>query len=98
MIFFNLNFYVFIFQKSQANRSDSPTPSSVSTMSEWDDYNETLTQVLTWLIQAETQLKQQEAISQDVDLVKEQFREHEVLFYFVFSFLSFFNFFLEKLC
>ena len=99
MIFFNLNFYVFIFQKSQANRSDSPTPSSVSTMSEWDDYNETLTQVLTWLIQAETQLKQQEAISQDVDLVKEQFREHEVLFDFlVFSFLSFFKFFLEKLC
>ena len=49
-------------------------------MSEWDDYNETLTQVLTWLIQAETQLKQQEAISQDVDLVKEQFREHEVFF------------------
>ena len=47
-------------------------------MSEWDDYNETLTQVLAWLLQAETQLKQQEPVSDVVDLVKEQFREHEV--------------------
>ena len=49
-------------------------------MSEWDDYNETLTQVLTWLMQAETQLKQQEPVSENVDKVKEQFREHEVSF------------------
>ena len=62
----------------QAARSDSPTPSSVSTMSEWDDYNETLNQVLAWLLQAETQLKQQEPVSDFVDQVKEQFREHEV--------------------
>lgn len=47
-------------------------------MSEWDDYNETLNQVLAWLLQAETQLKQQENISDQVDQVKEQFREHEV--------------------
>lgn len=47
-------------------------------MSEWDDYNETLTQVLTWLLQAETQLKQQEPVSDIVDQVKEQFRTHEV--------------------
>ena len=47
-------------------------------MSEWDDYNETLAQVLTWLLQAETQLKQQEPVSDNVDQVKEQFREHEV--------------------
>ena len=47
-------------------------------MSEWEDYNETLTQVLTWLLQAETQLKQQAPVSVDVDVVKEQFREHEV--------------------
>lgn len=47
-------------------------------MSEWDDYNETLTQVLTWLLQAETQLKQQEPVSDIVDQVKEQFRQHEV--------------------
>lgn len=47
-------------------------------MSEWDDYNETLTQVLTWLLQAETQLKQQEPVSDIVDSVKEQFRQHEV--------------------
>ncbi|XP_065653209.1 utrophin-like isoform X2 [Hydra vulgaris] len=58
-------------------RSDSPTPSSVSTMSEWDDFNETLQQVLTWLQQAETQLKNQENVSGNVDKVKEQFREHE---------------------
>ena len=57
---------------------DSPTPSSVSTMSEWEDYNETLAQVLTWLLQAETQLKQQTPVSEKVDVVKEQFREHEV--------------------
>ncbi|XP_065057528.1 dystrophin-like isoform X3 [Rhopilema esculentum] len=56
---------------------DSPTPSSVSTLSEWEDYNETLTQVLTWLLQAETQLKQQAPVSDKVDVVKEQFREHE---------------------
>jgi len=62
----------------QANRSDSPTPSSVSTMSEWDDYNETLTQVLTWLLQAENNLRRQEQVSEHVDQVKEQFREHEV--------------------
>merc|ERR1739848_348376 len=61
----------------QANRADSPTPSSVSTMSEWDDYNETLTQVLAWLLQAESQLKQQEAVSNNVDQVKDQFRDHE---------------------
>lgn len=47
-------------------------------MSEWDDYNETLTQVLTWLLHAETQLNQQEPVSVNVDQVKEQFREHEV--------------------
>ena len=47
-------------------------------MSEWDDYNETLTQVLTWLLQAENQLRQQEQVSEHVDQVKEQFREHEV--------------------
>ncbi|XP_057306952.1 utrophin-like isoform X3 [Hydractinia symbiolongicarpus] len=63
--------------EQQAARSGSPTPSSVSNMSEWDDYNETLTQVLTWLLHAETQLNQQEPVSVNVDQVKEQFREHE---------------------
>ena len=50
----------------------------MSTLSEWEDYNETLAQVLTWLLQAETQLKQQTPVSEKVDIVKEQFREHEV--------------------
>ena len=47
-------------------------------MSEWEDYNDTLSQVLTWLEQAEAQLKQQEPVSNNVDKVKDQFREHEV--------------------
>ena len=47
-------------------------------MSEWDDFNETLQQVMTWLQQAENQLKHQEHISENVDKVKEQFRNHEV--------------------
>ena len=63
----------------QAARSYSLTPSSVSTMPEFDDFNETLNQVLAWLLQAETRLKQRETVSDLSDnQVKEQFRDHEV--------------------
>ena len=54
-------------------------------MSEWEDYNDTLSQVLTWLEQAEAQLKQQEPVSSNVDKVKDQFREHEVRIYISFT-------------
>ena len=46
-------------------------------MSKWDDDNETLNQVLAWLLHAETQLKQQEPVFNQVNQLKEQFREHE---------------------
>ena len=59
-------------------------------MSEWEDYNDTLAQVLTWLEQAEGQLKQQEPVSNNVDKVKDQFREHEVM-QFVTVYQSFFE-------
>jgi dystrophin len=37
-----------------------------------------LTEVLSWLEKAEKQLKGQAKISNDVDVVKDQFHEHEV--------------------
>ena len=55
-----------------------PGEETTSSQGEWEDYNETLTEVLTWLEKAETQLKSQAKISNDVDVVKDQFHEHEV--------------------
>lgn len=51
---------------------------TTSSQGEWEDYNDTLTEVLTWLEQAEKNLKAQAQISNDVDEVKDQFHEHEV--------------------
>ena len=61
---------------------------TTSSQGEWEDYNDTLNEVLTWLEQAEKKLKAQSQISNDVDVVKDQFHEHEV-FYCLLSALSY---------
>ena len=53
---------------------------TTSSQGEWEDYNDTLMEVLGWLEKAEKQLKGQAKISTDVDEVKDQFHEHEVRF------------------
>ncbi|XP_028414557.1 dystrophin-like isoform X10 [Dendronephthya gigantea] len=54
-----------------------PGEETTSSQGEWEDYNDTLTEVLTWLEKAEKQLKGQAKISNDVDVVKDQFHDHE---------------------
>ena len=54
---------------------------TTSSQGEWEDYNDTLMEVLGWLEKAEKQLKGQAKISNDVDEVKDQFHEHEVRFW-----------------
>ncbi|EDO41099.1 predicted protein, partial [Nematostella vectensis] len=44
---------------------------------DWEDYNAQLQEVLTWLREAETKLSNQADISTDVDVVKDQFHDHE---------------------
>lgn len=51
---------------------------TTSSQGEWEEYNDTLNDVLTWLAQAEKNLNAQSMISNDVDEVKDQFHEHEV--------------------
>ena len=41
-------------------------------------YHESLEHVLTWMLEAEEMLQQQEAIASDVQNVKQQFHAHEV--------------------
>lgn len=60
------------------SRQAEPGEETTSSQGEWEDYNDTLTEVLTWLEKAEKQLKGQAKISNDVDVVKDQFHEHEV--------------------
>ena len=48
---------------------------------EWEDYTANLGEVLQWLTKAEDTLKNQERISGNVDVVKDQFHEHEVRLY-----------------
>ncbi len=43
-----------------------------------DTYQMTLEEVLTWLLSAEDMLHMQDAVSDDVEEVKDQFHTHEV--------------------
>lgn len=45
---------------------------------DWEEYNAQLQEVLQWLSKAESKLRSQPAVSLNVDVVKDQFHEHEV--------------------
>ena len=59
------------FKDSESNR-DSVGDAS------WEDYSSQLNEVLLWLSKAESKLKSQPSVSRNVDIVKDQFHEHEV--------------------
>ena len=56
-----------------------PGEEKTSSPGEWRDYYEKLNDVLAWLEKAEKQLNSQAKISDDVDVVKDQFHEYEVI-------------------